>query len=44
MSLPPFDFMAPETSGDVIEALGEYGDDAILMAGGLTVMILLQER
>jgi carbon-monoxide dehydrogenase medium subunit len=44
MSLPPFDFLAPETTGEVIEALGEYGDDAILMAGGLTVMILLQER
>ena len=44
MSLPPFEFLAPETPDGVIEALGEYGDDAILMAGGLTVMILLQER
>ena len=44
MSLPPFDFLAPKTAGEVIEALSQYGDDALLMAGGLTVMILLQER
>lgn len=44
MSLPPFEFLAPETPSGVIDALGEYGDDALLMAGGLTVMILLRER
>ncbi len=44
MSLPPFDYSAPESADGVIEALSQYGDDALLMAGGLTVMILLQER
>jgi aerobic carbon-monoxide dehydrogenase medium subunit len=44
MSLPPFDYVAPETADEVVETLSQYGDDAILMAGGLTVMILLQER
>ena len=44
MSLPPFDYSAPESAEGVIEALSQYGDDALLMAGGLTVMILLQER
>ncbi len=44
MSLPPFDYLAPETADEVVETLSQYGDDALLMAGGLTVMILLQER
>ena len=44
MSLPPFEFLAPESPDGVVEALGQYGDDALLMAGGLTVMVLLQER
>lgn len=44
MSLPPFDYVAPETADEVVETLSQYGDDAILMAGGLTVMVLLQER
>lgn len=44
MSLPAFDYSAPESADGVIETLSQYGDDALLMAGGLTVMILLQER
>jgi len=44
MSLPSFDYAAPDTPEAVIEILEQYGDDALLMAGGLTVMILLQER
>ncbi len=44
MSLPPFDYVAPESADEVVETLSQYGDDALLMAGGLTVMILLQER
>lgn len=44
MSLPAFDYREPRTVEEAISLLGEYGDDAILMAGGLTVMLLLRER
>jgi len=44
MSLPSFDYRAPETVEKAIALRQEYGDDALLMAGGLVVMILLRER
>lgn len=44
VSLPAFDYQEPRTAEEAIALLGEYGDDAILMAGGLTVMLLLRER
>ena len=44
MSLPAFEYVEPKTVDEAIGLLGEYGDDAILMAGGLTVMLLLRDR
>ncbi|MFT5502037.1 MAG: CO/xanthine dehydrogenase FAD-binding subunit [Woeseiaceae bacterium] len=44
MSLPNFDYRAPETVEKAIALRQEFGDDALLMSGGLVVMILLRER
>ena len=44
MSLPKFDYHAPDTVEEAVALLAEYGDDAIVVAGGLTVVILLRER
>lgn len=44
MSLPNFDYRAPKTVDKAIALRQEFGDDALLMAGGLVVMILLRER
>jgi carbon-monoxide dehydrogenase medium subunit len=44
MTLPAFDYRAPETVEDVLALRQEFGDDALLMNGGLMVVILLRER
>ena len=44
MSLPSFEYKAPGTVEEAVTLLAEYGDDAIIVAGGLTVVILLRER
>lgn len=44
MSLPSFDYRAPESIDQAVSLRKEYGDDAVVMAGGLAVMILLRER
>jgi aerobic carbon-monoxide dehydrogenase medium subunit len=44
MSLPPFEYRAPKTVDDAIALRREYGDDALVMAGGLATVILLRER
>lgn len=42
MTLAPFDFHQPPTLEDVIEALGQYGSEASLLAGGTALLIDLQ--
>lgn len=44
MSLPRFDYRAPRTIEEAIALRHEFRDDALVMAGGLTAMILLRER
>lgn len=44
MSLPDFDYRAPTSVGQAVALRQEFGDDALMMAGGLTVVILLRER
>ena len=44
MSLPDFEYRAPKTIEQAVALRLEFGDDALVMAGGLTVMILLRER
>ena len=44
MSLPEFDYRAPTSVGQAVALRQEFGDDALMMAGGLTVVILLRER
>lgn len=44
MSLPSFEYRAPVSIDQAISLRQEYGDDAVVMAGGLAVMILLRER
>jgi carbon-monoxide dehydrogenase medium subunit len=44
MSLPAFEYRAPRTIEEVVALRQEFGDDALLMSGGLLVVILLRER
>ena len=44
MSLPSFEYKAPATVQEAVALVVEYGDDAMVIAGGLTVVILLRER
>ncbi len=44
MSLPSFKYHAPNSVEAALKLLAEYGDEAMIIAGGLTVMILLRER
>ena len=44
MSLPRFEYRAPTTTEEVIALRREFGDDALVMAGGIVVVILLRER
>jgi carbon-monoxide dehydrogenase medium subunit len=44
MSLPRFDYRAPATVEEAVALRQEFGDDALVMAGGLATVILLRER
>ncbi len=44
MTLPAFEYRAPRTIEEVVALRQEFGDDALLMSGGLIVVILLRER
>lgn len=44
MSLPGFEYRAPVSIDQAVSLRQEYGDNAVVMAGGLAVMILLRER
>ncbi|MBI3370885.1 MAG: xanthine dehydrogenase family protein subunit M [Betaproteobacteria bacterium] len=44
MSLPGFDYRAPVTIEEAVALRLELGADALIMAGGLAVVVLLRER
>ena len=44
MTLPAFEYAAPTTIEEAIALRREHGDDAVLMAGGLILVILMRER
>lgn len=44
MTLPRFEYQAPRTGEEVVALLREHGEEALLMGGGLTVLLLLRER
>ena len=44
MSLPNFEYRSPKSIEQAVALRQEYGDDALVMSGGLTAMILLRER
>ena len=44
MSLPDFEYCAPESVEQAVALRQQFGDDGLVMAGGLTVVILLRER
>lgn len=44
MSLPEFEYLAPGSVEEAVALRAQYGEDALVVAGGLTVVILLRER
>ena len=44
MKPAPFDYHAPESVADVVALLGEYGDDAKVLAGGQSLVPMLALR
>jgi carbon-monoxide dehydrogenase medium subunit len=44
MSLPRFEYRAPVTIDEAVALRRQLGQDALVMAGGIAVMILLRER
>lgn len=44
MSLPRFDYRAPRTIEEAVALRADLGDEALVMGGGLAVVILLRER
>jgi aerobic carbon-monoxide dehydrogenase medium subunit len=44
MTLPQFEYRAPKSVDEAVALRQEFGDDAVIMAGGLTTVILLRER
>ena len=44
MKPPPFDFVSPKTVGEVVSLLKEHEADAKLIAGGQSLMPLLNMR
>lgn len=44
MTLPAFEYRAPGSIEEAVALRQEFGDDALLMSGGLMVVILLRER
>jgi carbon-monoxide dehydrogenase medium subunit len=44
MGLPPFDYVEPDTLGEAVERLRTYGEDARIVAGGTTLVLMLRYR
>ena len=44
MKLPPFDYRSPSSVDEALALLGEYGDDAKVLAGGQSLVPLLALR
>jgi carbon-monoxide dehydrogenase medium subunit len=44
MKLPPFEYRTPETVEETVELLGEFGDEAKILAGGQSLIPLLAMR
>ena len=38
----PFDYVRPDSADEAIAVLGEYGDDARVLAGGQSLMAMLE--
>ena len=44
MKPAPFEYCRPETLDEAVALLAEFGDDALVMAGGLSLGALLNMR
>ncbi len=44
MALPQFEYLEPETLAEALEALRTHGEDARIIAGGTTLVLLLRYR
>src|SRR5215211_220522 len=44
MALPRFDWKEPRSLDEVHALLGEYGDDAKIMAGGTALILFMRQR
>ena len=44
MTLPKFEYRAPTQVAELVELLAEYGDEALPIAGGTNVVVMLRER
>jgi CO/xanthine dehydrogenase FAD-binding subunit len=44
MKPPPFEYLAPTTLAEALERLDQYGDDAKILAGGQSLMPLMNMR
>jgi len=44
MGLPPFNYMAPKTSAELVDMLAEYGDRARVLAGGTDLINWIAEK
>ncbi|NTU79919.1 MAG: 4-hydroxybenzoyl-CoA reductase, partial [Chloroflexales bacterium] len=44
LRLPPFRYLAPHSAGEAVRLLGEYGDRAMLVAGGTDLYPNLKRR
>ena len=44
MKPAPFDYIRADTTAEIVELLGEYGDDARVLAGGQSLMAALNMR
>ena len=44
MKPPPFDYVQPNTIDEVLSILNNYGDDAQIIAGGQSIVSMLNMR
>ena len=44
MKPPPFDYIRVDNSDEAVELLAEYGDEARIIAGGQSLMPMLNMR
>ncbi|HJM51212.1 MAG TPA: xanthine dehydrogenase family protein subunit M [Alphaproteobacteria bacterium] len=44
MTLPKFSYRAPTSVEELVELVGEYGEDGLPVAGGTSVVVMLRER